>query len=217
MLDGSVDIRSPWADPIDRAQERDAKRRAVLQVAAEMFVGRGYGRTTLSDVAARLNITKAALYTYFDSKEAILVECYRLGDEMVRERVGTVEAGPGTGLEKVQHFIRTYTEVVTTAFGRCLNRIDDRELSDAARRRVRGYKRDVDDLVRRLIRLGVDDGSIRACDVRTATFMVEGAINWIGFWFDRGGPDSVQDIGERFVALLTDGLRSRPGSRGDSG
>jgi AcrR family transcriptional regulator len=200
-------FESPWQDSAERARHREAKRGAVLQMAAEMFVVSGYGRTKLADIANRLNITKAAFYTYFDSKEAILVECYRLGDAAVQARVAPVEDGPGSGLQKVQHFIRCYAEVMTTTFGKCLNRIDDRELSPPARAKVRGYKREVDNLVRRLIRLGIDDGSIRACDVKTATFLIEGAINWIGFWFDPADSDSVSVIAERFVALLTDGLR----------
>jgi hypothetical protein len=106
----------------------------------------------------------------------------------------------------VQRFIRCYCEVVTTTFGKCLNRIDDRELSPGARELVRGYKRDVDQLVRRLIELSVKDGSIRPCGVKTATFLVEGAINWIGFWYYPNGPSSPAEIGERFVSLSSDGL-----------
>jgi AcrR family transcriptional regulator len=203
---GLGEFASPWRDSADRAAEREAKRAAVLRVAAEMFVARGYGQTKLADVASRLKTTKAALYTYFESKEAILVECYRLGDLAVREGVASAETTSGSGLEKVQRFIRCYCEVMTTTFGKCLNRIDDRELSPGARELVRGYKRDVDQLVRRLIALGVEDGSIRPCDVRIATFLVEGAINWIGFWYDPNGPSGPAEIGERFVALLSDGL-----------
>lgn len=206
-MEQAIEIASPWVAPSERAHARHAKRNAVLQVAAGMFVERGFQRTTLSHVASRLHITKAALYTYFDSKEAILIECYRLGDEMVRDRVSILENEPGSGLDKVQCFIRTYTEVVTTNFGQCLSRVDDREMSEAARQKVRGYKRDVDERVRRLVRLGVEDGSIASCDVRTATFLVAGAINWIGIWFDPNGPDSVTDIADRFVTLLSDGLR----------
>ena len=33
----------------------------------------------MNDVAERLNITKPALYHYFNNKEDILLECYRLG------------------------------------------------------------------------------------------------------------------------------------------
>jgi len=91
---------TPWRDFANRAAEREAKRAAVLQVAVEMFVARGYGRTKLADIASQLKTTEAALYTYFDSKEAILVECYRLGDLAVREGVASAEATSGVGLER---------------------------------------------------------------------------------------------------------------------
>jgi AcrR family transcriptional regulator len=206
-VEKALAIPSPWPTLDDRARGRDAKRQAVLYAAADMFLRRGYQKTKLADVAERLNITKAALYTYFDSKEAILIECYRLGDQMAQDSVAGIEKTEGAGLDKVQHFIRAYAEVITTPFGMCLNRVDDRELSEDARRKVRGYKRDVDDLVRRLIALGIRDGSMGSTDVRMATFLLLGAINWIGFWYDPAGPETPAQIAERFVVILTSGLR----------
>src|ERR1700722_12194757 len=77
----------PWAPFEDRRRARDEKRDAVLRMAMQMFLDEGYHRATLSEVAARLNITKPALYNYFHSKEDILVECYRLGREMFEARI----------------------------------------------------------------------------------------------------------------------------------
>ena len=55
------------------------KREAILATAAQLFLEKSYGRTSLNDVAERLSITKPALYHYFRNKEQILLECYRLG------------------------------------------------------------------------------------------------------------------------------------------
>ena len=53
---------SPWASAPDREQQREAKRQAVLQAAAELFNERGFHATSLDDIAARLNVSKPTLY-----------------------------------------------------------------------------------------------------------------------------------------------------------
>src|SRR3974390_1581492 len=66
-----------------RRRDPASKREAVLRTAAQLFLEKSYGRTSLNDVAARLNITKPTLYHYFHNKEEILLECYRLGTGMI--------------------------------------------------------------------------------------------------------------------------------------
>jgi TetR/AcrR family transcriptional repressor of mexJK operon len=50
-----------------RADRRDA----ILDVAHECFVAEGYGRTSMSTIAARLGGSKGTLYNYFRSKEEL--------------------------------------------------------------------------------------------------------------------------------------------------
>ena len=61
----------------------ELKRDAVLQTAAHLFLEHGYQKTSLSLLAARLKITKPALYYYFKNKEEILAECYSNGINVI--------------------------------------------------------------------------------------------------------------------------------------
>ena len=54
-----------------------------------MFMEKSYSRTSLNDVAKRLNITKPALYHYFHNKEEILLGCYRWGTALIEENLNT--------------------------------------------------------------------------------------------------------------------------------
>jgi AcrR family transcriptional regulator len=58
---------------------RGDTRTRIQQVALELFAEQGYGKTSLREIAGRLDVTKAALYYHFKSKEDIarsLVEDY---------------------------------------------------------------------------------------------------------------------------------------------
>ena len=49
-------------------------RERILASALYLFSEKGYERTTFTDIASRLKLTKGAVYWHFDSKEGLLVE-----------------------------------------------------------------------------------------------------------------------------------------------
>ena len=58
-----------------RTKEEAAKTRArILASALSLFAKKGYTHTTFTDIAARLKLTKGAVYWHFESKEALLDE-----------------------------------------------------------------------------------------------------------------------------------------------
>jgi AcrR family transcriptional regulator len=200
---------SPHQAFADRRRDPATKREAVLQTAAQLFIEKSYGRTSLNDVADRLKITKPALYHYFDNKEDILLECYRLGVGLIEETLNEIADHCGTGLQKVEAFIHSYAMVMTVNFGRCVMRLDEGDLTSGARTEVRAYKRKIDRRLRGFIQEGVEDGSIGACDTKIAAFSILGALNWICMWYEPDGALSPDEIATQFAHTLTQGLVAR--------
>lgn len=163
----------------------------------------------MNDVADRLNITKPALYHYFNNKEEILLECYRLGVGLIEEILNEIGDHCGTGVEKVEAFIRSYATVMTVNFGRCVMRMDEGDLTSDARAEVRTYKRKIDRRLRSFIQEGIEDGSIAPCDIKIAAFSIAGALNWISMWYEPDGALSPDEIASQFARTLTQGLVAR--------
>jgi AcrR family transcriptional regulator len=197
---------SHWKAFADRRRDPVTKREAVLKTAAQLFLEKSFGRTSLNDVADRLNITKPALYHYFRNKEQILLECYRVGSGMIDEILNEIAAQCGTGIEKVEAFIYSYANVMTINFGRCVMRLDEGDLSSEALSEVRSYKRKIDRRLRTFIQEGIDDGSIVRCDTKIAAFAIAGAVNWICQWYEPEGSLSAEQIASQFARTLTRGL-----------
>ena len=202
--DGDMQFRT-------RQRKREANREAVLHAAAQLFLELGYHRTTLNEVARRLNITKPSLYTYFRGKDEILHECYRMGQAQMDEAILAIEASDGDGLDKLKRFIRAYARVMMVDFGACLVRLDIGELAPPARREALEGLRRCDGALRRYIAQGIGDGSIVECDPKMAAFAIAGSLNGIGHWFRRDGPSSADEVTETFVERLTAGLARRRG------
>jgi AcrR family transcriptional regulator len=77
-------------------QPQASTRERILDIALELFVDRGYDKTSLRDIAERLGTTKAALYYHFERKQDILLELHlrlhALGHEAL-EQLGRLEDG----------------------------------------------------------------------------------------------------------------------------
>lgn len=189
-----------------RSRNPAAKRDAVLQTAAQMFIAKSFWRTSMNDVAKRLRITKPALYHYFQNKEQILLECYRQGARLIDDSLNEIAGGRGSGLKKVESFLYSYAKVMTIDFGRCALRIDEADLSPEARREVRRYKRKIDRRLRGYIQEGIGDGSIAPCDAKIAAFLIAGALNWICHWYEPEGELSGAEIASQFAHILTQGF-----------
>lgn len=201
--------QSPWMPFESRRRARDEKREAVLRTAVQLFLEQGYHRTTLNDVAERLNITKPALYNYFGGKDEILYECWAIGQERVDDCLGEIADGGGTGLAKLRKLIVSYAEVMTTDYGKSLVRFDVRDLTEHNRKIVQLAKKKIDRAFRDYIRDGIADGSIKPCDAKLSAFAIAGSLNWIGHWFQPSGALSAEAIAGEFAIRLTEGLAAR--------
>jgi len=210
MKEPSKRAYEPWKAFQARQRNQDIKRDAVLQTAAHMFLEQGYRRTSMSELAKRLQITKPALYYYFHNKEQILVECYRAGITLIETLLDKALVSRGTGLTKIKAYIEAYARsVLLYDFGRCVTMLDENELSIETRKEVRALKRRIDATIRAYIEEGIADKSIAPCDAKLASFAMSGAINWIGTWYKPSGPLSAVEIAGHFTQLLTEGLHAR--------
>lgn len=68
------------------ASRREARRQAILEAAAALFLEKGYGATSLSDVVARSGGSLATLYEMFGNKAGLL-------RELILDRCREVTAG----------------------------------------------------------------------------------------------------------------------------
>ncbi len=55
----------------------EAKREAILEIAAKAFIEMGYERASMAEISARVGGSKATLYGYFESKEQLFIEVAR--------------------------------------------------------------------------------------------------------------------------------------------
>lgn len=101
-------------------------REQVVEAATEHFGHFGYEKTTVSDLAKAIGFSKAYIYKFFDSKQAIgeVICANRLA--MIMEIVDVAIAEAPTAAEKIRRLFRALSESGSDLFFR------DRKLYDIA-------------------------------------------------------------------------------------
>ncbi|MFF5536847.1 TetR/AcrR family transcriptional regulator [Streptomyces cinerochromogenes] len=97
-----------------KQQRRGNTRQRIQDVALELFAEQGYEKTSLREIAERLDVTKAALYYHFKTKEEIIVSLF---EDLTKPIENLIEWGrqqPHT-LETKQEIIRRYSEALAGA------------------------------------------------------------------------------------------------------
>lgn len=200
---------SPWRASRERRRDREVKREAVIRAAARAFNRKGYHNTSLDDIAATLEVTKPTVYYYVTSKEQLLFQCFLAGVEQIRVAFRDVKDLRLPARERLNAVLRHYGEAVASEFGWCMVRAEDQDLSPAMSRHIKALKSEIDHGIRRLIREGVQDGSIEPCDPKMTAFALAGALNWIAHWYRENQSLTGAQIAEAFVAIFEGGLRPR--------
>lgn len=200
---------SPFRTAEQRAMDRENKREAVLRAAVRLFNAQGFHAASLDDVAASLGISKPTIYHYLGNKEQVLLECVSRGLKMLRAASEAARAEPGSGLERLRHFLRRYAEINMDEFGRCVVRTGEELLSSEGAALFMARKGEIDRAMRDLIAEGVGDGSIAPLDVKLTAFTLAGALNWPARWYDPAGPMPAKAIAAQMVDILTIGLAPR--------
>ena len=205
-------VASPWATAPDREQQREAKRNAVLQAAAQLFNERGFHATSLDDIAARLSVTKPTLYYYVKNKDEILLQCVSQGLQMTLEGIEASRAAGGNVVDQLRACMQAYTDIVMQPFGMCLIRVGDEEVPEPSRTELRRMKSEIDHAFRRLVAEGVAEGSLQPCDPKMTAFVIAGALSWIGRWYQPGGEYTPEQIAQQCIATLCGGVLRRVGA-----
>jgi AcrR family transcriptional regulator len=185
------------------------KRERILEVATEQFGRGGYEETKWADVAAAVGIGPTALYHYFGSKQHCLFVIIERAVEATRLRFATIvarDAGFVETLVAVLYDVYALEEhdvlrnrVLTAEIGLLANPRESRreeEARQAARQRIRTLELAWGTFLAR----GMEQGVVPEQDVRLLTSAVLGLHTSVWQWYRPGGPRSLPEVADLYVA-----------------
>ncbi len=177
----------------------------LVAVAGELFAERGYRATTLDDVANALNVKKASLYYYIDTKNSLLRAIYdqilnRIADQVVPISKQNLPAD-----ERLRRMLESHIDFVTSE--RSLLSVvfqEEWELPEEMQETIRQMKRSYEDAFAEVVEDGQREGLLRAGSSRLMVLGLLGMTNWMHTWYNPDRHDKREIVGE-FVQLLERG------------
>jgi TetR/AcrR family transcriptional regulator len=204
-------MKSVWKDVVPAASAQfDRKREVLLREAAASFNRRGYHGTSLAEIARKLGVTKAALYTYVPSKEELLFYCHDSAMDTAFESLQKARAEGGTGLRKLTSTLRRYLELMLGEEGGYVVLLEENAMKPLHVRAIVKRRDQFEQELRVLVAEGIADGSIVTCNPKLAVFMALGALNWGRKWYRPNGNWTGPQIAFALTQMLERSLSSTP-------
>jgi AcrR family transcriptional regulator len=199
----------------------DIKRDAILDIAAQCFAKFSYPAASMNEIATACGTSKARLYHYYDSKEAILFDLLDRHTQRLLALIAQTEAhAQRKNLDEratlhalVRAFLQEY-ETSATRHAALLN--DTQFLSDAPnpdlaappvspRDLILNRQRDIVAAMTRFMKRAYPE-RLTPANQTALTMMLLGMINWTFTWLRPGGPISYAAFAEEVIAMLEKGL-----------
>ncbi|WP_372885830.1 TetR/AcrR family transcriptional regulator [Shimia sp.] len=190
------------------AKDHDQKRDQILKNAAKVFATEGFDRASMALLARECGISKANIYHYYDSKDALLFDILETYLRELRDRICGIEiagmAPDGQLLAVVAETLRAYQgadhehQVQIGSMS---------ALPEDQQKLLRGYQRDMVNFVSDVVKANapqVFDGD--AAKLRAATMSVFGMLNWYYMWNTGAGSAAREDYARTVTRLTLGGL-----------
>ena len=164
--------------------EAEQTRLKILKAALDLFVEKGYERTTFEDVAQRIGLTKGAVYWHFKSKPDLLMDVVVHMMALHADMLGRALSEPSTLEELRDHFIVRAKLAAKTASSRkffhMMMRLDWSASKFAlVKQRLRQLETGIQSVIERTLGHLQADGTVRA-DVDVAIVTAVLTAMWLG-------------------------------------
>ena len=181
---------------------------SLLDVAVAAFIERGFEATSMDELAARLGVTKSAIYHHVPSK----VELLRLALDRALDALFAVTEEPrattGRAIDRLEHVVRGSVRVLAAElpFVTLLLRVrGNSEVERAALQR----RREFDRIVTALVAEAEAAGDVRPdVDPAVTSKLLFGTVNSLTEWYRPDGGLTPDALADALVTTTFAGLRS---------
>ena len=186
-------------------------REAIDLAAIELFANRGYHATSMRAIASAAGIQPAAIYHWYESKEAILVELQDDFMTQLEAKVDTAVARQDRPALRLAAAVREHVvfhgEHKLWAFA---TDSEIRALSEAARAALVAKRDAYQTRFTEMIRDGIREEELRTSEALVATYAILLQCTGVDLWFDPEGPLSLDEVAELHIELVLGSLQASP-------
>ena len=185
------------------------RKEQVIRKAAELFKEKGYAAASMRDLAQKLGIEAASLYSHIKSKEEILrTLCFDMAAEF-RTSLDEVEKQNLPASEKLKKGIIGHIQVMSrdlTASAVFMN--EHRHLSQPFLKDFLFLRINYINRFKKIIEEGLYSGEFKnTIDKKLAVMTLFSSLNWMPMWYDPNRTIDPVELGHQLADMLINGLK----------
>jgi AcrR family transcriptional regulator len=188
------------------ASERD-RTIEIYNKAAEFFHEQGFDATSMSSIAQAVDLTKAGLYYYVESKEDLLYAIINFAMEGLETSVIEPSRAIADPIQRLLSIVTLHAQLLTEgnkAITILTDEVDALKLRH--RKQILDRKRAYFELVRETLDALQSENKLRDVDTTVAAFSLFGSLLWLPRWFRSEGPLTSEQVVAHIVAIVIGGL-----------
>jgi AcrR family transcriptional regulator len=193
-----------------RAIDFEAKQRAILVSAAAVFAGEGMDKASMSRIALRSNVSKALLYHYYPSKDALIFGIIRAHLSELDAALEAADDAAAAPESRLRSLIRAVLDNHRDADDQHKVQLNGTSaLNDEQKDAIRAIELRIVTRFSNVLRDLNPDLDDRARPLlMPVTLSLFGMLNWVSMWFRRDGPITREDYADVATTLILDGIKA---------
>ena len=183
------------------------KRQIILDEAAKLFKLKGFGGTSMRDLAGEVGMEAASMYNHIKSKDEILEHlCFHVSNTYIAQ-LAEVEQMSGSNGDKLKELLRRHINLMLedgAAVSVANN--DWKYLTDNKLEQFKAARKQYEKGFAALIESGIAAGEFQPVNASVALFTILSAVRWVELWYRPGRGVTAQELEEDIMTILLNGL-----------
>jgi AcrR family transcriptional regulator len=200
---------SLWSIRNTLTNVKSSKRALIIKEAAQLFKEKGFGGSSMRDLAERVGIEAASIYNHIRSKDELLEEiCFGLA-EAYAAQLSEVEAMHLSYPAKIEALIAFHVQMVIEQPNAVsvLNN-DWKFLNSEQMTRFKAQRKQYENGFAALINKGIAAGDFKEVNVSIALFTILSSLRWVELWYKASRGVSKNDLAKDISAILMNGIKA---------
>lgn len=189
-------------------KKKVSKRENIIKEAALLFKEKGYGSASMRDLAERVGVEAASIYSHIKSKDEILEEiCFRIAGEYV-SHISRIETEKSSYTDKIKSIINLHIKLmIEDAASVSVTNNDWKSLPEPKLSIFKTLRKGYEARFAALIENGIAKKEFAPVNVSVAMFTILSAIRWVELWYNPKRKISEKELEKDITNLLLSGLK----------
>lgn len=185
------------------------KRTLIISEASKLFREKGFGGSSMRDLAEKVGIEAASIYNHIRSKDEILEEiCFDMARKYLAQ-LSEIEKQDMSYPQKIEALIAFHVQlIIEDANAVSVVNNDWKYLSSEKIESFKTMRHDYEQGFAALISKGIEAGDFKKINISIALFTILSSLRWVELWYKPTRGVTKEDLAKDISTILMNGVKA---------